>query len=614
MLDGSRLVDMARVGGGAVVSPDGTMAVFEVRQYDWDAKKFDAQLWTVDLVQAGSMSEEELQSRSHLTQLTAGSQHDFSSASNPQWSPCGQYVAFLSDRAKDKTNGTAVWIMPARGPGEARLLASFPLGVADLEWNHDAQGLIVSAAVYVDEPARGTSGLAAMEATAARDKALKDGDALGGLNAVSFKRLPIRQWDSWLTSAMPHPFFVGLERDASSPCGYRTSELRPALDLLSAVPTAVPSGAFGGSDDWAISPSGVSVAVSARPPLADDEAWTTNRHIYLQRSMPVARGDGAGWDSDDPSQLAAPLGECLTADNPGYDTHPTWSPDGSKLAWLTMAGGEYESDAVGIRVHDLATGTTKDLLKAEADFAHSPNSKHWSKDGSRLLFTADVRSRNALCSIDANVGAGAGGKGVSVLTSEGSYSLIGEHGPDGRLLLSKQSFMAPPELVSMASDGSDEKQLTHFNRERLANTALGRVGEIICKGPSGDDIQSWLIRPAGMSEDEEAKPTRKYPLVSVPFCPLSQRPTKATAAHCHTFARGRQSSTTAVRRARRETTGSSAGTFNRMPPPGLRCWVSTSAARRASDTPSAVRSRPRAPTRSAGMWAAKTQSPQSSTC
>ena len=52
-----------------------------------------------------------------------------------------------------------------------------------------------------------------MEATAARDKALKDGDALGGLNAVSFKRLPIRQWDSWLTSAMPHPFFVGLERD-----------------------------------------------------------------------------------------------------------------------------------------------------------------------------------------------------------------------------------------------------------------------------------------------------------------------------------------------------------------------------------------------------------------
>merc|ERR1719387_2423654 len=120
------------------------------------------------------MSEEEIASHAHLTQLTAGSQHGFTSASNPQWSPCGQYVAFLSDRGGDKTYGTAVWIVPARGPGEARLLASFPLAVGDLEWNHDAQGLVVSAAVYVDEDARGKSGLDSMEATAARDKALKD--------------------------------------------------------------------------------------------------------------------------------------------------------------------------------------------------------------------------------------------------------------------------------------------------------------------------------------------------------------------------------------------------------------------------------------------------------
>ena len=490
------------------------MAVFEVRQYDWEAKKFDAQLWISDLEKAAAMSEEETISHSHLTQLTAGSQHGFSSASSPQWSPCGQYVAFLSDRGGDGTNGTAVWIVPARGPGEARLLACFPLGVGDLEWNHDAQGLIVSAPVYVDELARGTSGLGAMEATAARDKALKDGDALGGLNAVSFRRLPIRQWDSWLTSAMPHPFFVRIVADATSPSGYRTPDEITAVDLLSAVPTAVPSGAFGGSEDWAVSPNGAAVAVSARPPLASDEAWTTNRHIYLQRSMPTgdAAGASAAWGSEKPDELGSPLGECVTADNPGYDTHPTWSPDGRKLAWLTMAGADYEADAVGIRVYDLESGKQSDLLTAEKDFAHSPASLHWSKDGSRLLFIADVRSRAAVCSIDATTGAR---DGVSVLTSDGSYSLIGEHGPDGRLLVSKQSLMAPPELFSIASDGSDAKQLTHFNRERLANTALGRVGEITCTGPSGDHVQSWLIRPAGMSEAEEAVPTKKVPLAVI---------------------------------------------------------------------------------------------------
>ena len=68
--------------------------------------------------------------------------------------------------------------------------------------------------------------------------------------------------------------------------------------------------------------------------------------------------------------------------------------------------------------------------------------------------------------------------------SLGSYSLIGEHGSDGRLLLSKQSLLSPPELVSMSADGLAARQLTHFNRERLANTALGRVGEV-CFGLAG---------------------------------------------------------------------------------------------------------------------------------
>ena len=112
--------------------------------------------------------------------------------------PCCAIAAMVPGAAAVLGVPLSLWVcLPACLP--ARLLASFPLAVGDLEWNHDAQGLVVSAAVYVDEPARGTSGLASMEATAARDKALKDGDALGGLNAVSFKRLPIRQWDSWLT-------------------------------------------------------------------------------------------------------------------------------------------------------------------------------------------------------------------------------------------------------------------------------------------------------------------------------------------------------------------------------------------------------------------------------
>ena len=180
-----------------------------------------------------------------------------------------------------------------------------------------------------------------------------------------------------------------------------------------------------------------------------------------------------------------------------------------------MAGADYELDAVGICIHDLQSGETRTVLRAEVDWEYSPQNLHWSEDGSRLLFTADVRSRRALCSLDVSPGAASGGAAIRVLRSEHSTTLVGEHGDEGRLLVAQDSLLAPPELFSLAADGSDTKQLTYFNTERMAGSALGRVGELTFTGPGGEEIQSWLLRPAGLSEEEEAKPSSKYPLAVI---------------------------------------------------------------------------------------------------
>ena len=103
---------MTRVGG-AIVAPDGTLAVFGVREYDFEKKKWTSRLFLLDLAMAESASEEELAARAHLTQLTED-------GNSPVWSPCGNFIAFLSSRGENSTS--AVWIIPARGPGEARLL------------------------------------------------------------------------------------------------------------------------------------------------------------------------------------------------------------------------------------------------------------------------------------------------------------------------------------------------------------------------------------------------------------------------------------------------------------------------------------------------------------
>ena len=64
-----------------------------------------------------TLGDDALRKHEHLTPLVSGS------ASTPCWSPCGEWIAFLSDRDDgndDKNKAkTAVWLLPASRPGEA---------------------------------------------------------------------------------------------------------------------------------------------------------------------------------------------------------------------------------------------------------------------------------------------------------------------------------------------------------------------------------------------------------------------------------------------------------------------------------------------------------------
>lgn len=114
------------------ISPDGKHVVYEQSRTNWDTNSFDTDLWITDAATG----------ERHLLTARAGSSGD------AQWSPDGNWIAFLSDRPgqiKDTPAGKRqLYIMPAEG-GEAQQITKMENGVNGFDWAPDSKRIAISA-------------------------------------------------------------------------------------------------------------------------------------------------------------------------------------------------------------------------------------------------------------------------------------------------------------------------------------------------------------------------------------------------------------------------------------------------------------------------------------
>jgi len=123
LITGEDLYDLAVISD-VRISPSGEHVVYTQQRVDSKSEKKYSNLWIV-MTDGGTP-----------LQFTFGDQIDC----QPRWSPNGETIAFLSDRA-DKEKQTKIYLIPFHG-GEARKLTDIQGKIGSFSWSPDGNKLL----------------------------------------------------------------------------------------------------------------------------------------------------------------------------------------------------------------------------------------------------------------------------------------------------------------------------------------------------------------------------------------------------------------------------------------------------------------------------------------
>jgi len=176
--------------------------------------------------------------------------------------------------------------------------------------------------------------------------------------------LMYKHWDEW-TETAPQPFVCALKLSYYGE-GERikSAKLGEGVNILDGTAYECPMKPFGGVEQLAWNPNNEEIAYTCRKKTGLEYAMSTNSDIYLYDTRTRAHKN-------------------ITAPNGGYDTNPSYSPNGKWIAWQSMERDGYESDENRLAVMNLETGEKRYLVSG---FGQSVNEFAWYNDTS-LLYT-----------------------------------------------------------------------------------------------------------------------------------------------------------------------------------------------------------------------------------
>ncbi|KGE13655.1 alpha/beta hydrolase family protein [Sphingobacterium deserti] len=352
-----------------------------------------------------------------------------------------------------------LWLKSLSG-GDAQQLTSVEEGLENVKISPDGKHILFSRAVLVKK-------------YHSPDKY----PDLAKSNVYIYDNLDYRHWDSFNDGRFNHPFVAS----------YDNGKIGEPIDLLADQPFYSPQAPFGGAEDLAWTPDSKAVLYVSKKKFGKEYAVSTNTDIFRY-------------------ELASKTTTNLTEGMVGYDTHPLYSPDGQKLAWLSMKTDGYEADKTDLIVFDRKSTQRVNLTAA---WDGTVNSFIWSKDGRKLYFTAPTRGTVQLFELEVGQPKKAAGQVKQI--SEGQFDIgdiVGE--VDGALVVSSTTLTRAVEIYLYDLKKKSLRAITKVNDAAFSKIAETKVEGRFTKASDGADLFSWVIYPPNFD------PNKKYPTLL--FC------------------------------------------------------------------------------------------------
>jgi len=362
-----------------------------------------------------------------------------------RWSPDGRTLAI----AVNQKDGTAqICLVPVARGGERVTIATWASGIGDLAWSPDGSQL----AFVARDPDPAVYGKPGEER--------KSKDMPPRRITHLFSRLDSEGWVADRPTRV-----VVVDADGST---------------LPRVLTPGPHQAEG----LAWSPDGIRIAFAS----GRHDSWDLDLIVDLW-SVPVS-GDS------EPERLTEHEGSyCL----------PSWSPDGTRIAFFRYSTPLDEPRHAQLGVLELSSGKRTEL-SADLDRNCNPYGASRAPEwvGDRLLFGVEDEGNIHVYSVPA------AGDGKPERVTDGKLWVSGWDCAGGTLAMAVSTPSTFSELVVRAFGAGpngvgEERSLTDITRPFATRVAIGIPEQYVARSADGTEVPCWAIAPVG------AEPGRRYP-------------------------------------------------------------------------------------------------------